>query len=168
MVQLDDAHSHSGRPFPPRCTHCGSLAGRWRCAPYHHGRIRGGLERVYSEKEDRPVAHISGGGGYSWQLLDDGAVYTLLTGRLEANSTFTTWIEPSLGAAAGGLYHSKIGTGRMEFNGEQFAGGEYRLQFSFIQNLALSRDNAFQFKFKREWHSDRDFSEIGLNFNHFF
>ena len=131
-------------------------------------RIRGGLERVYSHKQDRPVGHISGGGGYSWKLLDDGAIYTLLTGRLEANSTFNTWIEPSLGAAAGGLYHSKIGTGRAEFNAKQFAGGEYRLEFSFIQNLVLSRDDALQFNFKREWHSDKDFNEVGLSYNHFF
>ncbi|GMQ88631.1 MAG: DUF4105 domain-containing protein [Gammaproteobacteria bacterium] len=131
-------------------------------------RVRGGLERVYSDDQDRPVAHISGGGGYSWPLLNDGAVYTLLTGRLEANSTFDTWIEPALGAAAGGLYHSTIGTGRAEFNAEQFAGGEYRLKFSFIQNLVLSRDNALSFNFKREWHDDRDFNEIGLSYNHFF
>lgn len=131
-------------------------------------RVRGGLERVYSDDQDRPVAHISGGGGYSWPLLDDGAVYTLLTGRLEANSTFDTWVEPALGAAAGGLYHSTIGTGRAEFNAEQFAGGEYRLKFSFIQNLVLSRDNALSLNFKREWHEDRDFNEIGLSYNHFF
>jgi hypothetical protein len=131
-------------------------------------RIRGGLERVYSHKQDRPVGHISGGGGYSWKLLDDGAIYTLLSGRLEANSTFNTWIEPSLGAVAGGLYHSKIGTGRAEFNGKQFAGGEYRLEFSYIQNLVLSHDDALRFNFKREWHSDKDFNEVGLSYHHFF
>ncbi len=131
-------------------------------------RIRGGLERVYSDDQDRPVAHITGGGGYSWPLLKDGAVYTLLTGRLEANSTFDTWIEPALGAATGGLYHSKIGTGRAEFNVEQFIGGEYRLKFSFIQNLVVSRDNALRIKYKREWHDDKDFNEVGLSYNHFF
>ncbi len=145
-----------------------SLSPRTRFFKPVSWRIRGGLERVYSDDQDRPVAHISGGGGYSWPLLDDGAVYTLLTGRLEANSTFDTWVEPALGSAAGGLYHSRIGTGRAEFNAEQFAGGEYRLKFSFIQNLVLSRDNALRFNFNREWYSDRDFNEVSLSYNHFF
>ncbi len=131
-------------------------------------RVRGGLERVYSDDQDRPVAHVSGGGGYSWSLPGDGMVYALLTGRLEANSTFDTWVEPALGAAAGGLYHSKIGTGHAEFHAEQFAGGEYRLKFTFIQNLVLSRDNALRFNFRREWHDDRDFNEVGLSYQHFF
>ncbi|MDX2458114.1 MAG: DUF4105 domain-containing protein, partial [Gammaproteobacteria bacterium] len=47
-------------------------------------RVRGGLERVFSDDKDRLVGHISGGGGFAWPFLDNGAVYTLLTGRLEA------------------------------------------------------------------------------------
>ena len=100
-------------------------------------RVRGGLERVYSDEDDRAVGHISGGGGLAWQVLEDGAVYSLLTGRLEANSTFTHWIEPALGISAGGLYHSRFGTGHAEFNSEKFAGGEYRVNFSFAQNLVM-------------------------------
>lgn len=131
-------------------------------------RVRGGLERVYSDESDRTVGHISGGGGFSWQVLEDGAVYTLLTGRLEANSTFTHWIEPALGVSAGAIYHSKIGAARAEFNGEKFTGGEYRVNFSFKQNLVLSRDHALQFHFKREWHTDDNFNEVGLGYNYFF
>ena len=131
-------------------------------------RVRGGLERVYSDNSDRTVGHISGGGGFSWPLSDDGAVYSLLTGRIEANSTFKHRVEPAAGAAAGGVYHSKIGTGRMELNGEKFTGGEYRVNFSFIQNLVMSRNNALQFHFKREWHTDDNFNEVGLNYNYFF
>ena len=131
-------------------------------------RIRGGLERVYSDEDDRAVGHITGGGGFSWQALEDGAVYSLLTGRLEANSTFTHRIEPALGVSVGGIYHSRIGTGHAEFNGEKFTGGEYRVNFSFIQNLVLSRDHALQFHFKREWHTDDNFSDAGLSYNYFF
>lgn len=131
-------------------------------------RVRGGLERVFSDGEDRLTGHISGGAGYAWPVLDNSAAYTLLTGRLEANSTFTHKLEPALGAAAGGLYHSSIGTGRAEANAEKFSGGEYRINLSFTQNLVLSRDNALQFRFKREWHNDRDFNEVGLNYNFFF
>jgi len=131
-------------------------------------RIRGGLERVFSDGEDRLTGHISGGGGVAWSFPDDGAVYTLLTGRLEANSTFTHKLEPALGAAAGGLYHSPIGTGRAEANAEKFSGGEYRINLSFTQNLVLSRNNALQFRFRHEWHNDRDFNEAGLNYNFFF
>jgi len=131
-------------------------------------RIRGGLERVFSDGRDRLTGHISGGGGYAWPLLENGTVYTLLTGRLEANSTFTYKLEPALGTAAGAMYHSAIGTGRTEVNAEKFSGGEYRINLSFTHNLVLSRNNALQFKFKREWHNDRDFNEAGLSYNLFF
>ncbi|HAJ91233.1 MAG TPA: hypothetical protein DCO71_01195 [Gammaproteobacteria bacterium] len=131
-------------------------------------RIRGGLERVYSDGKDRLTGHITGGAGYAWPVLDDGTAYTLLTGRLEANSTFTHKLEPALGTAAGAMYHSAIGTGRTEVNAEKFSGGEYRINLAFTQNLVLSRDNALQFRFKREWHNDKDFNEIGLSYNFFF
>jgi len=131
-------------------------------------RIRGGLERVYSDGRDRLTGHITGGAGYAWPLLEDGTVYTLLTGRLEANPTFTHKLEPALGTAAGALYHSAIGTGRTEVNAEKFSGGEYRINLAFTQNLVLSRNNALQLKFKREWHNDKDFNEIGLSYNFFF
>ena len=131
-------------------------------------RIRGGAERVFSDDKDRLVGHVTGGAGYAWPLLQDSTVYSLLTGRLEANSTFTHKLEPALGAAAGGLYHSVIGTGRTEINAEKFTGGEYRINLSFTQNLVLSRNNALQIKFRREWHNDKDFNEIGLSYNFFF
>lgn len=131
-------------------------------------RVRGGVERVFSDDKDRLVGHVTGGGGFAWSLLEDGTVYSLVTGRLEANSTFTHKVEPALGAAAGGLYHSAIGTGRTEINAEKFTGGEYRINFSLTQNLVLSRNNALQIKFKHEWHNDKDFNEIGLSYNFFF
>ena len=131
-------------------------------------RVRGGLERVFSDDDERLVGHVTGGGGLAWSLHEDSMVYSLLTARLEANSTFTYKLEPALGAAAGGLYHSAIGTGRTEINAEKFTGGEYRINFSLTQNLVLSRNNALQLKFKREWHNDRDFNEVGLSYNFFF
>ncbi len=131
-------------------------------------RIRGGVERVFSDDKDRLVGHVTGGGGFAWSILEDATVYSLMTGRLEANSTFTHKVEPALGAAAGGLYHSTIGTGRTEINAEKFTGGEYRINFSLTQNLVLSRDNALQIKFKHEWHNEKDFNEIGLSYNFFF
>lgn len=131
-------------------------------------RVRGGMERVYSDGSDRPVAHISGGAGFTWPFMEDGNVYTLLTGRLEANSTFARWVEPGLGAAAGAMYRSGIGIGHMEFNSEIFTGGEYRTNLSLVQNLVLSRDNALQFRFKREWHNEDNFNEVSLNYNYFF
>jgi len=61
-----------------------------------------------------------------------------------------------------------IGTGRTEPSAEKFSGGEYRINLSATQNLVLSRDNALQFSFKREWHNDRNFNEVGVSYNFFF
>jgi hypothetical protein len=77
-------------------------------------------------------------------------------------------VEPGLGAAAGAMYRSGIGIGHMEFNSEIFTGGEYRTNLSLVQNLVLSRDNALQFRFKREWHNEDNFNEVSLNYNYFF
>jgi hypothetical protein len=63
---------------------------------------------------------------------------------------------------------SAVGTGRTEVNAGKFSGGEYRINLSFTQNLVLSRNNALQFRFRHEWHNDKDFNEVGLNYNFFF
>jgi hypothetical protein len=63
---------------------------------------------------------------------------------------------------------SAVGTGRTEVNAGKFSGGEYRINLSFTQNLALSRNNALQFRFRHEWHNDKDFNEVGVSYNFFF
>jgi len=131
-------------------------------------RVRGGVERVYSGGADRAVGQVSGGAGFTSPFLRNGDVYTLLTARLEANSTFATWVEPALGAAAGAMYHSRVGTGRMELNSEIFAGGEFRSNAVLVQNLVMARDHALQIRWKREWHNHDAFNEVSLNYNYFF
>jgi hypothetical protein len=127
-------------------------------------RVRGGLERDYRNGRDRLVSHISGGAGYAWNLTADGIGYTLLTGRLEANSEFNNHIEPALGAATGLLLHSHIGTGRLELSGEKFTGGSGSARLEYEQNLVLSRDQAIRVSLKREWFPHEEFSELGISY----
>ena len=155
LQQLDFADIFS---LTPRTTFFDPLS--WR--------IRGGLERAYRDKKDRLVAHISGGGGYAWNLTKGGMVYTLLTGRLEGNSVFKNSVEPALGAAAGFLLHNDFGTGRLELRGEKFTGGTESTQLEYEQNLVLARDHAIKVSFKREWYSHKQLSEVGLSYQFYF
>ena len=131
-------------------------------------RVRGGLERVHRSGKDRLVSHISGGGGYAWNLTSDGMVYTLLTARIEANNEFKNHIEPALGAAAGFLLHNDLGTGKLELASEKFSGGTNSTRLEYEQNLVLARDHAMRFIFKREWYSHKQLSEVGLSYQFHF
>lgn len=128
-------------------------------------RVRGGMERVRRDGRDRLVSHISGGGGYAWNLGNDGVVYSLMTARLEAGDSFKTYVEPALGAAAGFLLHNTIGTGRVELASEKFTGGEESTRLEYEQNIVLSRDQAIRLSLKREWVPHEQFSELGLSYH---
>lgn len=131
-------------------------------------RVRGGLERVHRSGKDRLVSHISGGGGYAWNLTSDGIAYTLLTARIEANNEFKHSIEPALGAAAGFLLHNDIGTGKLELASEKFSGGTNSTRLKYEQNWVLARDHAIKLSFKREWYSNKQLSEVGLSYQFHF
>ncbi len=128
-------------------------------------RVRGGMERVRRDGRDRLVSHISGGGGYAWNLGGDGIVYSLMTARIEAGNSFKTYVEPALGAAAGFLLHNTFGTGRVELASEKFTGGEESTRLEYEQNIVLSRDQAIRLSLKREWVPHEQFSELGLSYN---
>jgi len=62
-----------------------SFAGRDVLFKPFSWRVNGGVERIYSDQGDQLSPHITGGGGYSFELNDDLLYYTLITGRYEYN-----------------------------------------------------------------------------------
>lgn len=127
-------------------------------------RVRTGMERVYREDGDHLVSHVSGGGGFAWDIIPGGMGYTLMTGRIEGNEVFDDHVEPALGAVAGLLLHNSFGTGRLELGGEKFTGGMDSTSFEYKQNFIISTDHAIRLSFKREWYEDKQFSEVGLSY----
>lgn len=131
-------------------------------------RVLGGLERVFSDDDDRLAGQVSGGGGFAWSLAGRATLYSLLTARLEANGGFDHFLQPAGGAAVGTLYQGWPGTGRIEFRGWQFTGGEYRINGEWQQNIRLARNHALRLAVTREWHPDGNFFDAGLSYHYHF
>lgn len=127
-------------------------------------RVKGGLERVYRDGQDRLVSHVSGGVGYAWNATPNNLTYSLLTARVEGGSSFKTFVEPALGVTTGMLIHTALGTGRLELAGEKFSGGENTIELKYVQNIVLSKNTAIKLSAQREWLPNKQISEIGISY----
>ncbi|WSO41474.1 DUF4105 domain-containing protein [Pseudomonas berkeleyensis] len=114
--------------------------------------IGGGLERVPGEDGDTPlVGHISGGGGYSWQLSDDWLGFALGTARLEYNEDFAAVVSPALGFNSGLLWRNPLGNLTLEAAGDYFHNGEVRRRLSLNQQWEVSRNLGLRLSAQREF-----------------
>lgn len=114
--------------------------------------IGGGLERVLGEAGDTPlVGHISGGGGYSWQLNEDLLGFTLGTARLEYNEDFAAVVSPALGFNSGLLWRNPLGNLTLEAAGDYFHNGEVRRRLSLNQQWEVSRNLGLRLSAQREF-----------------
>jgi len=114
--------------------------------------IGGGLERVPGEDGDTPlVGHISGGGGYSWQLSDDLLGFALGTARLEYNEDFAAVVSPALGFNSGLLWRNALGNLTLEAAGDYFHNGEVRRRLSLNQQWEVSRNLGLRLSAQREF-----------------
>ncbi|AVO54539.1 DUF4105 domain-containing protein [Pseudomonas mendocina] len=114
--------------------------------------IGGGLERVLGEAGDTPlVGHISGGGGYSWQLSEDLLGFTLGTARLEYNEDFAAVVSPALGFNSGLLWRNPLGNLTLEAAGDYFHNGEVRRRLSLNQQWEVSRNLGLRLSAQREF-----------------
>ena len=127
-------------------------------------RVKGGLERVYRDGQDRLVSHVSGGVGYAWNATPNNLTYSLLTARVEGGSSFKTFVEPALGFTTGMLIHTPLGTGKFELAGEKFSGGENTIELKYVQNIVLSKNTAIKLSAQREWVLNKQISEIGISY----
>ncbi len=127
-----------------------------------------GLERQLTRGVDQLTAHVTGGAGGSWQLLKNGQVYALATGRLEINRQLDRAIEPAIGFDAGLLQHFGPTTARLDVSGEHFSDGIYRLRAGYIQNFVISTNHSIKFSAMYEWQEVDEFSDIQLNYQYYF
>ena len=131
-------------------------------------KIYGGLERQFTKGVDQLTGHVTGGAGGSWQLLEDGQVYALATGRLETNKQLQRAIEPAIGFSSGLLQHFGWTTARLDLSGEHFLDGIYRLRTAYIQNLVLGTNHSLRFSATYEWQETDEFSDVQLNYQYYF
>ena len=132
-------------------------------------RVYAGFERELTKGKDQLAAHITGGGGGSWNLFDNSQYYALATGRLEINKQLDHSIEPGVGFISGFLSHFGSSTARLEASGEHFTDSTYRLRMQYTQNFVLSTNHSIKIFGKHQWQEDDiEFSDINLNYQYYF
>ncbi len=132
-------------------------------------RVNTGFERQLTKQKDQLTYHLTGGAGGTWKILKDHQYYALLIARLEINKQLRNTFEPAIGFTTGFLSHFKHTTARLEFSGEQFEDGVYRLRAQYTQNVVFSTNHSVKLFAKHEWHEDGvDFSDINLSYQYYF
>ena len=101
-------------------------------------------------------------------MLKNGQVYALATGRLEINKQLARVAEPAIGFTTGLLQHFGPTTARLDFSGEQFSDGIYRLRAAYIQNFVISTNHSIKFSAMYEWQEVDEFSDVQLNYQYYF
>jgi hypothetical protein len=130
-------------------------------------RAYGGFERV-QVADNRPLAsHVTGAGGYAFEL-DGGTLFTLLTARIEHNRDFDDPVELALGTQLGWLYQNRLGVGSLSTSGLEFTGNEQRLDLTVEQDIVLSVNHALRFKADRRWYNKHTANEFSLSYHFFF
>lgn len=127
-----------------------------------------GLERQYTKGVDQLTAHVTGGAGGSWKLLENSQLYALATARIEYNKQMDRAIEPAIGFISGLLQHFGPSTARVDVSGEQFSDGIYRLRAVYNQNFVISTNHSLRFSAKYEWQEVDEFSDVQLNYQYYF
>ncbi len=131
-------------------------------------KIYTGLERQVTNGVDQLTAHVTGGAGGSWILAENSQVYALAMGRLEVNKQLNRAIEPAIGFDAGLLQYIGPTIARLDFSGEQFSDGVYRLRASYIHNFVISTNHSVRLAAQYQWQNDDEFSDIQLNYQYYF
>ena len=131
-------------------------------------KIYTGFERQLTNGVDQLTTHVTGGAGGSWPLLKNSQVYALAIGRLEYNKQLRRVIEPAIGFTTGLLQHFGPTTAHLDFSGEQFTDGIYRLRASYIQNIVINTNHSIKLSAKYEWQEVDEFSDVQLSYQYYF
>ncbi len=131
-------------------------------------RVQTGLERVYSQKEDRLVPQINGGAGVSYELVNRFLFYTLAQARAEYNPLLTHNWAAGVGIAVGGLLHLPFATLNLESTYYHFSSGDPRYRHQLTQNIPLGRNNAVRLEASHEKQIGTHIDQFNLEFRHYF
>ncbi len=132
-------------------------------------KIYSGFERQLTNNKDQLSYHLTGGAGGTWEIVDDHQFYALAILRMEINKQLKNTIEPAIGFNTGFLSHFDSTTARLEFSGEQFEEGIYRLRAQYTQNFVISTNHSLKIFYKYQWQeNDTTFSDINLSYQHYF
>ncbi len=127
-----------------------------------------GLERQFTDGQQRLVAHVTGGAGGAYKPFDNNLVYGLLIGRLERNRGFDNFITPALGLSTGMLHHFGSSTAHIEVSGEEFSNDVYRYRAKYIHNFNIAKNHSIKLTAAREKQETTTFTEGKISYQHYF
>ena len=132
-------------------------------------RAFGSFNRQLTYNKDQLVFQMGGGAGGTWEIIKNHQFHALAIGLVEINKQLKNFFEPAIGFTSGFLSHFKSTTVRLEFSGEQFQEGVYRLRAEYIQNFVLSTNHSIRFSAKHQWQENNtEFSDINLRYQYYF
>jgi hypothetical protein len=131
-------------------------------------RINFGLERQLTANKDQLVTQVNGGGGVSYPVWDASQIYALATARLEYNKLFDRSLGAAYGAVTGLLTQFAGSTMHIEFSGERFRNGVYRVHASYIHNFVIARNHSLKLRAQRNWQNNIQFNDVSLNYQYYF
>jgi len=132
-------------------------------------KVYSGFERELTNNMDQLVYHVTGGAGGTWEMLKNHQFYALGIFRLEINKQLQNTLEPAIGFNTGFLSHFKNTTAHLEFSGEQFEEGVYRLRAQYTQNFVITANHSIKLFAKHQWQNDDvEFSDVSVNYQYYF
>jgi len=132
-------------------------------------RVYTGLEQQAHNSKDSLSTHVTGGGGVTYPLFNDGLFYTLGIMRLENNKQLSNHlIEPAAGIESGVLWHFGSSTARLEISGRKFANGVERSKLHYGHNFSLARNHAIKIDASREKNPAEMLSNASISYQYHF
>ncbi len=132
-------------------------------------RVYTGLEQQTNNGKDSLSTHVTGGGGVTYPLFNDGLFYTLGIMRLENNKQLSNqFIVPAVGVESGILWYFDHSTARMEISGKKFANGAERSKLHYIHNIPLARNHAIKINVRRQKNTTELLTDASVSYQYYF
>jgi len=127
-----------------------------------------GFERYRTADKDQGVMQVNGGGGVTYEVLDDTLFYALGTGRAEYNEGFDKNWQAAVGAASGLLYFSRVGTVHVGVDAYEFFNGYQRSKSFMSYHWALAKDSGIELSASHHHYDDITFDRVELSWRQYF
>lgn len=132
------------------------------------------VEQQWTQDKEILVTQGSGGGGVSYQLVENSYVFLLATGRLEFNRKLDTYAAVAPGLQLGFLYYWPKTTLLVDAEHYQFLFDQtQRSRVSVEQSVGLGQNDSVRFsanfhRVESNTHDNKSFQEFKLEYRHYF
>jgi hypothetical protein len=132
------------------------------------------LEQQWTGDKEVLVTQGTGGGGVSYEPINNSHLFLLVTGRIEFNHKFDDMVSIAPGVHSGFLYNWRYTTLLMEVEYYQFLFDQtQRTVISIQQSIKITDNDSINFSAKHHKVNDKitfgyEYQEYGLEYRHYF